>query len=397
MTGGEAPRTRRSVLERLVSSWRGAHRRLVRASLVALLLVGVFIALRFIQQPGLAVSMYGLVPVLRGVTWFGLVGGLVTATGATAAFVLDALLSGGTALTGGDLLFATLNRAVVFYGMALLMTHSLRRQRTLTLKLHAQERELSEVASLRRALTPSEIEPRPHLHFAAAFTPADSELAGDFYLVTEGPGGSTTVVVGDVVGHGLEAARQAAFVRATLATFARYTSDPLQLLRLADAALREQSQATERFVTAICMNISAPPRCVITWAAAGHDRPWCLDSGDSLEGGRVGAPLGIGAETLGGEALGMETGQGLLEPGAGVLLFTDGLTEGRAVRSRRSRPLELFGEERARAVVRQHRGAPADQVLDALVGAVADFAGGPLADDLCLIAFRTRPVATPVS
>jgi serine phosphatase RsbU (regulator of sigma subunit) len=42
--------------------------------------------------------------------------------------------------------------------------------------------------------------------------------------VVESPTESTTIVVGDVVGHGLEAARHAAFVRAPLATFARFTS-----------------------------------------------------------------------------------------------------------------------------------------------------------------------------
>ena len=38
--------------------------------------------------------------------------------------------------------------------------------------------------------------------------------------------------------------------------------------------------------------------------------------------------------------------------------------------------------------MRELRGAPLDQVLDALVAAVTEFAGGPLADDLCLVAVR---------
>jgi serine phosphatase RsbU (regulator of sigma subunit) len=45
------------------------------------------------------------------------------------------------------------------------------------------------------------------LQLAAAFLPASAErVSGDFYLVAEGPQESTVLVVGDVVGHGLQAA-----------------------------------------------------------------------------------------------------------------------------------------------------------------------------------------------
>ena len=78
-----------------------------------------------------------------------------------------------------------------------------------------------------------------------------------------------------------------------------------------------------------------------------------------------------------------------LEAGAGVLVFTDGLTEGR-VKREPDRPLRLFGEERARRIVRERSGAPVEQVLAALSSAVTAFAGGPLADDLCLVALRAE-------
>jgi sigma-B regulation protein RsbU (phosphoserine phosphatase) len=194
------------------------------------------------------------------------------------------------------------------------------------------------------------------------------------------------VVVGDVVGHGLEAARCAAFVRSALATFARFTSDPVQLLQLANAALAEQAEDGARFVTAVCLVICPPPGREIMWAAAGHDTPWKLDSGEPLRGGRVGSPLGVGTEL---HPAGI--GRGTLPPGDGILLFTDGLTEGRSVRRRPGVPRELFGEERARRILQEHRGAPPAEVLDALVAAVTEFADGPLADDLCLVAVRAEP------
>jgi serine phosphatase RsbU (regulator of sigma subunit) len=138
-------------------------------------------------------------------------------------------------------------------------------------------------------------------------------------------------------------------------------------------------------VTAVCLNISRPPHQEVNWAAAGHEVPWSLDTGVSLPGGKVSVPLGTGPD-----ALTIEAGRTALEPGEGILVFTDGLTEGRAPRRGSARPRELFGDERARRIVRDQPGAPVGQVLDALASAVAGFAGGPLADDLCLVAIRAE-------
>jgi serine phosphatase RsbU (regulator of sigma subunit) len=253
-----------------------------------------------------------------------------------------------------------------------------------------QQDEIAELESLRAALTPSGVPDRPHLRFATSFTPADGLVAGDFFLVVDGPSSSTTIAVGDVVGHGLEAARCAAFVRAALATFARFSSDPVELLQLANAALVEHDRDSRQFVTAVCLNIGPPPAQQVTWATAGHDVPWFLDTGAALPGGRVGAPLGVGAD-----ALTLEAGHASLAPGVGLLVFTDGLVEGRPARRDHGRPVELFGEERARGVVRDHLGAPVPRILESLVTAVTSFAGGPLADDLCLVAVRAEGRPAP--
>lgn len=354
-----------------------------RAAVVVGLLVAVWVALRLIAQSGTAVSMYALVPILLAVYWFGLRVGLLTAAASTLLFLLDDWLTPASGLDSGTLLLAALNRALVFFGVAALVSALLGRQQQLSVRLRAQQDEIAELESLRAVLTPSALPEIPHLTLATSFTPAEGLAAGDFYLVVPAPGGSTTVIVGDVVGHGLEAARCAAFVRAALSTFARFSTDPVELLRLADAALAENSDDSSRFVTAVCLTIGPPPVIEVRWAAAGHEVPWFLDTGAPLPGGRVGTPLGIdpGGLTL-------ECGTAVLDPGAGLLAFTDGLLEGRPARRASGRPLELFGEDRARAVVRAHRGAAPDGVLDALSAAVAAFAGGPLADDVCLVAVR---------
>jgi serine phosphatase RsbU (regulator of sigma subunit) len=357
-----------------------------RVIVLVVLLAAVFTAIRLANQPSLAISVYALIPIMLSVFWFELAGGLLTAIAATLLFLADEFASPSPELADDTLWLAAVNRSLVFFGAALLLTFLVRRERMLTTRVRVQADTLAELESLRQALTPSDVPIRPHLQFATAFTPADGLVAGDFFLVVPGPAGTTTVVVGDVVGHGLEAARCAAFVRSAFATYGRFTGDPAQLLQLANAALVEHGEDGAQFVTAVCLNICPPPGRDILWAAAGHDTPWQLDTGLPLTGGMVGPPLGVAEDSLK-----IETGKGTLEPGAGILLFTDGLTEGRGAARRPGRRTELFGEDRARRIVQKLHGAPPVSVLDALVTAVTEFAGGPLADDLCLVAVRADP------
>jgi serine phosphatase RsbU (regulator of sigma subunit) len=353
---------------------------------LAALLLAVTAVFAAVNRPGLGLAMYALIPVVLGVYWFGLRGGLLVAAAATVLFIGDELVTRSPELSAAGLWVAALNRSLVFFGVAALVWFLLRRTRTLAGRLHARESRLAELESLRAVLTPSQVPTLPHLHLATAFTPADGMVAGDFFLVVQSPPDCTTIIVGDVVGHGLEAARHAAFVRASLATFARFTSDPVRLLQLADAALAESGGDRDQFVTTACLTIGPPPTHEVAWACAGHDVPWRLDTGDPLPGGRTGPPLGVA-----GHGLQLEAGHLSLRPGEGLLLFTDGLTEGRAATRVAAGRLDLFGEERARQVVREHCGAPPGRVLSALVSAVTTFAGGPLADDLCLVAVRAEP------
>jgi serine phosphatase RsbU (regulator of sigma subunit) len=94
-------------------------------------------------------------------------------------------------------------------------------------RLEAVERELDDLRAIRDALTPPELPQRPGLELAAAFLPAAAEhVSGDFYLVVEGPRDSTVLVVGDVVGHGVQAGRRAAFVRTAFARRRRSPTIP---------------------------------------------------------------------------------------------------------------------------------------------------------------------------
>ncbi len=244
-------------------------------------------------------------------------------------------------------------------------------------RLEATEHELEDLRAMRDALTPPELPERPGLELAAAFLPAVAEqVSGDFYLVAEGPQDSTVLVVGDVVGHGLQAGRRAAFVRTAFAATAPFSDDPCRLLSWANTALTERADITSEFVTAACVTY-LPSEQLLRWAYAGHPPALWLDDGRELIAPRQGHPLGIRPDP------GCAEGSLRSTESAGVLLYTDGLTEAR-------HDDKWFGLDGVRAALDGLHTPSATEAVAVLRARVADYAYGTLTDDLCLLAARIR-------
>jgi sigma-B regulation protein RsbU (phosphoserine phosphatase) len=242
-------------------------------------------------------------------------------------------------------------------------------------RLAAAEHELEDLRAIRDALTPPKLPRRPGLELAAAFLPASAErVSGDFYLVAEGPQDSTVLVVGDVIGHGLKAARRAAFIRTTFAATAPFSDDPCRLLSWANTALIERAGVSAEFVTAACVTY-LPSEQILRWAYAGHPPALWLDNGHELIAHRQGTALGLGPDP------GFVEGSQRATVGGGVLLYTDGLTEAR-------HDGQMFGLDGVSAALDGlHQPSPTEAVA-VLRARVADFAYGTLTDDLCLLAAR---------
>ncbi len=241
-------------------------------------------------------------------------------------------------------------------------------------RLNTAEGELEDLRAIRDALTPPELPQRPGLELAAAFLPAAERVSGDFYLVASGPDDTTVLVVGDVVGHGLNSARRAAFVRTAFIATAPFSDDPAQLLSWVNTVLIERAGTTSEFVTAACLTYR-PSAGRLRWAYAGHPPALWLDGGLELLSEQQGIPLGIHTD--------LECVEGAFhpEPGAGVLLYTDGLTEAR----RHGKLLGLDAVTASLAALHRPTAAHAVAVLSALA---ADYVTGPPTDDLCLLAAR---------
>jgi serine phosphatase RsbU (regulator of sigma subunit) len=242
-------------------------------------------------------------------------------------------------------------------------------------RLDVAEHELDDLRAIRDALTPPDLPERPGLELAAAFLPATAEqVSGDFYLVSEGPQDATVLVVGDVVGHGLNAAKRAAFARTTFAATAPFSDDPCRLLSWANTALIERAGITDDYVTVACVTY-LPREQLLRWAYAGHPPALRLADGQELLPRTQGTPLGIRADP------GCAEGARRMTAGEGVVLYTDGLTEAR-------HEGRFLGLDAVTATLAGLRGASPAEAVAVLRACAADFAYGALTDDLCLLAAR---------
>lgn len=241
-------------------------------------------------------------------------------------------------------------------------------------KLGTAEHELEGLRPIRDALTPPELPQRPGVDLAAGFMPAAERVSGDFYLVAEGPQDSTILVVGDVMGHGLAAARRAAFIRTTFAATAPFSDDPCRLLDWANVALIERARTSFDYVTAACVTYH-PGDQLLRWAYAGHPPALWLDDPRELDAPRRGDPLGLGPDP------GYVEGSHRFASKAGMLLYTDGLTDAR-------RGDSFFGLDGVTTTLGGLRNPTPSEAVETLRARVAEFATEDLTDDLCLLAAR---------
>jgi serine phosphatase RsbU (regulator of sigma subunit) len=258
-------------------------------------------------------------------------------------------------------------RAVFFLAVAVGVAWIAERLRTL-------EHSAEELDAIRAALTPADLPDLAGVDAGAAFVPSELGVSGDFYLLTNGPDGSAVAIVGDVVGHGPEAARLATFIRTRFAAFAANTSDPAELLTMANAALAERPGSSHELVSAICVRLDSRGRTVC-WARAGHPPPLRLPGLEELPAD--GSTFLLGAE----EALELENTESSVEGSEGLVVYTDGATDVRRGR-------QMLGLEGLRGVLSPLSGLAARVMVGEVERTILAWADRPIRDDLCLLVLK---------
>lgn len=98
-------------------------------------------------------------------------------------------------------------------------------------------------------------------------------MLGDFYDVFNSARGEWHVVVGDVCGHGVDAARTTALARWTLRVEANHTSDPATLLESLNTVLFHHHDG-KQFLTAQVLTVERERDCLrVQIATGGHPAP----------------------------------------------------------------------------------------------------------------------------
>ena len=268
-----------------------------------------------------------------------------------------------------------------FVAVADLASHALERGR-----LHARQVEVAR--ALQRTLLPPDLPDVRHVDLAAVYHPAWAgiEVGGDFYDVFPLPGSDRWVVtIGDVCGTGADAAAITAQVRHTVRTAARLGASIAEIAMVVNEALIG-SIDDDRFCTMVVATMAPRPDGIdVELVSAGHPHPIVVRAGGGVE------PL-----ITDGMLLGVFPGISYvpvalrLEDGDSLVLYTDGVTEARALQDQVGVPLDLFESPRLLEALAPAAGSSAEEVVAALERALLAYTSGQLADDVAILVIRSE-------
>ncbi|WP_405937638.1 SpoIIE family protein phosphatase [Streptomyces sp. NBC_00726] len=226
---------------------------------------------------------------------------------------------------------------------------------------------------LQRSLLSEPRPPHPHIEVATRYLPADRSVlvGGDWFDVIPLPDGRHLKAMGDVMGHGVEAAVAMSHYRSLLRLLADEQLPPHRILEQLDRMV--ERSGIDRAATCLLAVVNADGElCEV--ASAGHLPPVFLDPGPA--GTRIcdvpaAPPLGTG---FGGyRSTVMECG-----PGTVLFMYTDGLVERR-------------GEDIDESVARLGElTLPDDGDLETFLDRVLERFGPGAEDDIAVMASRTR-------
>lgn len=224
---------------------------------------------------------------------------------------------------------------------------------------------------------PNKLPRTPCAHFSAYYEPADKTMfvGGDWYDAFPLPNGKIALSVGDISGHGLEAAAHMGYTRVALRAALAVEADVAKALDVVDYMFR-YSERGDFFATA-SVAIFDPKSMTMTCESAGHPGPliWEERRNGVIDPFRErGLPLGF--RDMAGP---QEPAVISVSPGTLAVFFTDGLVEWdhdynageraayRAIEDRNVREAENPAESIVRAVVKgKHHDDVAVMTLNVL-------------------------------
>ena len=242
------------------------------------------------------------------------------------------------------------------------------------LRLREGELAAAESARLERGLLPSPLLAGSGVRSRQFYRSGRrrSLLGGDFFDAVLGADGTVHAIIGDVCGHGPDEAALGALLRVSWRALVLAGVDEPQVLPKLQQVLVSERHERSLFTT-VCTVAIAPGAGALV-RLAGHPPPVALRPVPVAIAPPVGLPLGVRPDAA-WEALRVA-----LDPGWVLLLYTDGLVEGRG-----PVPGELLWPEGLIELLHTERDTDLDVLPGRLVEHAVRFNGGPLTDDLAIL------------
>ena len=228
---------------------------------------------------------------------------------------------------------------------------------------------------------PSELEEIEDLDIAGFMEPAD-EVGGDYYdvLYTDG---IVTIGIGDVTGHGLESGILMVMTQTAVRTLKEMDEqDPVRFLDILNRTIYKNVQRmnSDKNLTLAILNYGEGRISI----SGQHEETLVVRKGGKIE--RIstmdlGFPIGLDDEIADFISQTMVE----LEPGDGVVLYTDGIPEARDMNKK------FYGLERLCEVVSQNWHLDAEQIKQAVIDNLRQFIGKQkLFDDITLVVLKRK-------
>jgi serine phosphatase RsbU (regulator of sigma subunit) len=251
-------------------------------------------------------------------------------------------------------------------------------QAAAALERERTEQDLRRAREIQQAMLPPTDLELPNLVVSGISKPA-ADVGGDYFDAVATDSGRCSLVVADVMGHGLHAALLVAMAKSCFQTQAQANADPAQIMRALNQSLWH-SVRSHMLMTAAAVTI-APEASVMTYTNAGHTpmlhvRDGQVDALDTTD------PL------LGMEIFRHASFQDVTRSwcrGDRLVLYTDGISEAR------SEADEEFGRGRLAQVVLDAASLPAPAIRARLLDEVDRFTGGRTQqDDMTIVVVEGR-------
>ena len=247
-----------------------------------------------------------------------------------------------------------------------------------------------EAARLERGLAPTPMLGGSGAWVASCYRPGRRRalVGGDFYDAVATPAGALRVLVGDVCGHGADEAAIGACLRSAWRALALSCGQLAEMIPILQEIFEHERHLPSLFAT-LCTLELVPAAGAGRMIQAGHPAPILIrgDEVASFDGAVGGAAIGVGATSWSERTF-------ELSPDWALLLYTDGIADGRV-----GAGPERLGEAGlhrlvAEEVERQpHWREDPDGLLNGLLTAAEELNDGPLVDDVAMILIGPHRVA----